>query len=130
MDREAWSAAVHGVAKSQTWLSGCTELNWMLQPSYLFRSNSKKCFIFIEIYWKVIYMAEIEKDYDLSVITLIYSDTFIYIWFFLAGTNSQISNKSIFTFKYFCLSVLMMPITRKWCLRLWFFQTKVFPWMT
>ena len=26
MDREAWHAAVHGVAKSQTWLSNWTEL--------------------------------------------------------------------------------------------------------
>ena len=28
LDREAWRAAVHGMAKSQTWLSNWTELNW------------------------------------------------------------------------------------------------------
>ena len=27
MDREAWRAAIHGVAKSRTQLSDCTELN-------------------------------------------------------------------------------------------------------
>ena len=27
MDREAWQAAIHGVAKSQTRLSDCAELN-------------------------------------------------------------------------------------------------------
>ena len=43
MDREVWRAAVHGVAKSRTWLSDWTELNW--KSSYLvwnwgFRSES------------------------------------------------------------------------------------------
>ena len=30
MDREAWRAAVRGVAKSRTWLSYWTELNWRM----------------------------------------------------------------------------------------------------
>ena len=28
MDREAWSAAIHGVSKSRTWLGEWNELNW------------------------------------------------------------------------------------------------------
>ena len=35
MDREAWRAAVHGVARSQTQLSDWTELNWK-NYSYVF----------------------------------------------------------------------------------------------
>ena len=30
VNREAWRAAVHGVTKSQTWLSDWTELNWTI----------------------------------------------------------------------------------------------------
>ena len=50
MEREAWRAAIHGVAKSQTWLSNWTELNWI---NYLvvtkvlkfFKSTTKATFI-------------------------------------------------------------------------------------
>ena len=35
MDREAWHATVHGITKSQTWLSSCTELTELcIQPSW------------------------------------------------------------------------------------------------
>ena len=37
MDREAWRATVHGLAKSQTWLSNWTELNRIISDvKYLF----------------------------------------------------------------------------------------------
>ena len=35
MDREAWHAAVYGVAKSRTWLRDWTELNWTDSVIYL-----------------------------------------------------------------------------------------------
>ena len=35
MDREAWSAAIHGVAKSRTRLSNWTELNWFISQSWV-----------------------------------------------------------------------------------------------
>ena len=38
MDREAWRAVIHGVAKSWTWLSDWTELNWT-------DDNNHCCFI-------------------------------------------------------------------------------------
>ena len=41
MDREAWRAAVHGVAKSRTWLSDWTELNSHSEGCYL----NKKIFL-------------------------------------------------------------------------------------
>ena len=40
MDREAWSAAVHGVVKSRTWLSNWTELNW--SPTFFYKLRTKQ----------------------------------------------------------------------------------------
>ena len=34
MDRVAWHAAIHGITKSQTWLSDWTEVNWTEQNSF------------------------------------------------------------------------------------------------
>ena len=50
MDREAWSAAIHGVAKSQTQLSDWTKVNWISLPK-IFKQIS-------ELIW----------DFSLSVI--------------------------------------------------------------
>ena len=49
MEREAWHAAVDGVAKSQTWLSDWTELSWDIylmfdqELSVLFLCFSETC---------------------------------------------------------------------------------------
>ena len=42
MDREAWRAAIHGVAKSRTWLSNWTELN----NKYIFREKRDQIQVF------------------------------------------------------------------------------------
>ena len=47
MGREAWRAAVHGVAKSWTGLSDWTELNWISQRKYLSRVVCKFSYLII-----------------------------------------------------------------------------------
>ena len=47
MDREAWYDAVHGVTKSQTWVSSWTELNWsngekIIKKKYTFNLNNHR----------------------------------------------------------------------------------------
>ena len=46
MDREAWRAAIHGVAKSRTQLSNWTELNWRVRGTRRWRSRSSGMSLF------------------------------------------------------------------------------------
>ena len=39
MDSEAWHAVIHGVAKSPTWLSDWTELNWTILEGEYFKES-------------------------------------------------------------------------------------------
>ena len=49
MDREAWRAAIHGVAKSRTRLSDWTELNWTELVKWGLQVTGKKSMIKLDI---------------------------------------------------------------------------------
>ena len=58
MDRKAWRAAIHGVAKIWTWLSDWTELNWKAKKKY-FRDKHSFLHEIIKISIRVILMKKI-----------------------------------------------------------------------
>ena len=47
MDREAWHAVIHGVTKSQTWLSNWSELNWMNKYIKKINHSISHCCVYI-----------------------------------------------------------------------------------
>ena len=50
MDRESWRAVIHGVAKSQTWLSHWTELNWTEPVKGVYhRGSCKVALVFLKM---------------------------------------------------------------------------------
>ena len=49
MDREAWQAAVHGVAKSQTQLSDWTEVNWNWRPCSGLGFGLRECCVWFDL---------------------------------------------------------------------------------
>ena len=53
MDTEAWSAAVHGVAKSRTRLSDWTELNWT-ELKHLKQQTTGSLALFLLFSWEIL----------------------------------------------------------------------------
>ena len=47
MDREAWRTVIHGVAKSWSWLSNWTELNWWAQMPW---SQFIECWVLSQLF--------------------------------------------------------------------------------
>ena len=69
MDREAWRAAVHGVAKSWTWLSNWTELNLVKCVKKKIQKNTnlwirKKS---LKLIWQLLWLRLFEKIYKKTV---------------------------------------------------------------
>ena len=53
MDREAWRAVIHGVAKSQTWLNDWTELNWYYCIYYIIYCWIKNTYL-LDLFLRII----------------------------------------------------------------------------
>jgi len=109
MDREAWRAAIHGVAKSRTWLSNWTELNWTEE--------------YISLLWAIKTQVLIERWFCKSIDFLNWKTTLETIWsrvskpfFFFLIFNQFYKVKSIkishnlplYRFRWlFCLDLML-----------------------
>ena len=63
MDREAWHAAIHGVAKSRTWLSDWTELNWTVCVCVCTHSAAQCC-LTLATPWTIAYQAPLSMEFS------------------------------------------------------------------
>ena len=99
MDREAWRAAIHGVTKSQTWLSNWTELNWTEQSWRLEVQNkvSIKLVLLKELFHASL-VASVSNPWHSSLWVHHYNlYLYLHMWFSLCICVSKISHSLIKT---------------------------------
>ena len=101
MDREAWRAAIHGVAKGRTWLSDWTELNWIdrcidLSLGFLFYS--------IDLYFFL--CARTMLSWRLWLCSIVWSQAGWFLQF-----HSSFS-RLLWLVEVFCVSILIWVLGR------------------
>ena len=120
MDREAWSAAIHGIAKSLTRLSDWTELNWRSSNIYIF---------YISIYithnqatiWKTVSVFFQQLNLLKSLLRIISNDLI---------KKSTRSFQSLFNMNFLQpLRMMVYPYFQKTLFSLGFCRT-IFSWFT
>ena len=124
MDREAWSAVVHGVAKSWTWLSNWTELKSTLMSSSLISlcSNSENdypitprfyvnnilhvIFIFQEVISGPLFLLSSEKIFCLQKVSQVLYDNEIILFIRSTLCDLQSDNDSWQLYTYLTCSTV------------------------
>ena len=110
MDREAWRAMIHGVAKSRIWLRDWTELNWTnyhyfflslflsLSLFFFFESILKHFFVWCSIFWNFFFRGKQRtRSLDLSLHSM--------------SVSSHCMRHSMLN-KCLCLSLWLLPHSR------------------
>ena len=90
MDREAWRAAIHGVAKSRTWLSDWTELNWCCLDYYSFIISWNLIIFFLYVKCALAFQDPIHNYVLLKVILAFSTKALLEIWLGLNWINRSI----------------------------------------
>ena len=119
MDREAWRAAIHGVAKSRTRLSNWTELNWtdpaLAGRFFTFEPTRLSAFaLYIKVFlcwlhkYLHCYMIFLEWSVDHHVVSSLYFKVnFFLIWIFLLQLSFNFHFHELSFFQHLIFNLYM-----------------------